>query len=395
MSPTRPAAKATSEERNSARLNRTVAALMQRGLDSTMALKLRQQGETLASLKGCSAEQLESFGLNSQQAASIHAGNRSEIPFDNLARVLWACRWTCCVCRAPNQAVILHHIQPWAKTRDHRETNLVVLCLEHHAQAHRRGDLERNLDAPLLVDHKARWEREVAHRDAHAVLDASVTPSHHWMWFNHVRLLDLARQLGIEPTKMLSFLVALNHGYVDADGLPKRNQRHFVASGGDGNWLLDYLRNLLNQVLARSPLFNISDDLDRSLLGRVVRPGHLILVQGRHVFTTLNKRIIHGPGQAVDVRRRANGVEVSFTIDRWEAVATSSWGAWLKGTQSVASIVRVLDVEATPERLNIRATGLAVGLTLQGLALRSYAGFDFDILGERDPGFDPLAWLHD
>lgn len=286
--------------------------------------------------------------------------------------------------------MIVHHIRSWAKTRDHGPGNLVVLCLEHHAQAHRRGDLERNLDAALLTDHKARWEAEVSTMDSRAVLDASILPDHHWLWFNHLRLFDLARQLQIPYVRWTSRIMAQEKGYVDDQGRPRINDRSFVASGGDGNYLLYYLRSVLYAVLRQTALFNISDDLDRGFLSRVVQPGHTILVQGRHVFKPIS-RIKRGPGQAVEVRRRATGVEVAFTIDRWEAVATSSWSSWLAGSQNVASIVRIVDVEMRDDVLHIRATGLAIGLALQGLATRSCLSLPAGVAN--GPGFDPLAWL--
>jgi len=377
--------------RATARLNPTVAALMCRGLDSGLAEQLHRQGHTLGSLKARTAEDLSALGLNAAQSAAIHAGARAEIPFATLARVLWASRWTCCACRRTGLAVIVHHIRPWAKSRDHSEANLVVLCLEHHAQAHRRVDLERNLDPALLADHKTRWEAEVTGFDARAVLDAAALPGHHWLWFNHLRLLDLAKQLGIPLTRTASFLWAHEQGFVDAHGMPKRNREPFVASGGDGNYLLDYLRSVFYRVIKQTALFNISDDLDRGFLARVIQPGHLVLVQGRHVFKKLTS-ITEGPGQATAVRRKANGVEVSFVIDRWEAIATSSWGLWLQGAQNVASIVRVIDVEPSADGLHIKATGLAMGLALEGLASRSYLGFQPE-LEDTGTGFDPLAWL--
>ncbi len=366
---------------------------MSRGIDSGFASKLCREGHTIASLKATPAQVLRGLGFAPDQVEAIHAGPRSEIPPDNLARVLWASRWTCCVCREAQKAVIVHHIHLWAQSRDHGEANLVVLCLEHHAQAHRRGDLERNLDAKMLLDHKARWENEVARLDVRTVLEAAILPGHHWLWFNHRRLLDLAQQIGIRLSDTPWFFLAFEKDFVDDRGFPKRNDEPYVASGGDGNHLLVYLRWILHAVLQKSALFNVSDDLDRSYLARVIRPGDLILVQGRHVFKGLTK-LVQGPGQAVSVRRRANGVEVSFTIDRWEAVATSAWGTWLKGTQSVASIVRVIDVESTPERLQVKATGLAIGLTLQGLTTRSYIRPGMPIDLERpEADWDPLEGL--
>ena len=144
--------------RTNARLNPTVAALMQRGLDSALAKRLHAQNLTLGSLKQSDDATLSNLGLSDAQIASIRTGARAAIPFANLAKVLWDNRFTCCVCRDPVLAVIVHHIDPWAESHDHNVENLAVLCLEHHARAHRRGDLEQNLSARQLREFKANWE---------------------------------------------------------------------------------------------------------------------------------------------------------------------------------------------------------------------------------------------
>jgi hypothetical protein len=145
-----------------------------------------------------------------------------------------------------------------------------------------------------------------------------------------------------------------------------------MYEGGNGIRLYGYKREVVESVLAQSAVFNISDDLDPGFLGRVISRGDLILVEGRHFFRPLTK-VMEGPGQASDVRREANHVRVSFTIDRYEAVASSSWAGWLKGVQSASSILRVQQVEHGGGKLHLHCTGLAIGSPLRGLSTRSYA----------------------
>jgi hypothetical protein len=42
----------------------------------------------------------------------------------------------------------------------------------------------------------------VRHLDPKAILDASRVQGHHWWWFNHVRVLEMASTLGIDFTSM-------------------------------------------------------------------------------------------------------------------------------------------------------------------------------------------------
>ncbi|MCW3838161.1 HNH endonuclease signature motif containing protein [Sphingomonas canadensis] len=358
--------------RGSARVNPTVAALMRRGFDSQTANDIRALRLTLADLKQRDDPALEQLGLSASQIAAVREGGRPPIPFDTLVQVLWANRSSCCVCRNFDRAIILHHIVPWSRSLDHDAANLAVLCLEHHARAHRTGTLEQNLGAAQLRAFKQKWEEEVRHLDPKAILDATRVDGHHWWWFNHVRILEMAQRLGIDLTRRVNFVSVAARGWVDGRG--QISERHlqspYMYVGGDGIILYDYMREVAEEVWARTTIFNLSDDLDPGFLRRVVQPGDLILVQGRHSFKSLNREV-SGPGQACAVQRQANRVRITFTIDRWEAVANSSWSAWLYGTQHAASILRVVHIEPG-EQLHLQCTGIAIGSALQGLSTRHY-----------------------
>lgn len=359
--------------RGKARVNRTVAALMARGMDSATAEALKQSGHTLATLQQASEPDLQALGLSAAAIAGLRAGGRPDIPLDNLLRVLWANRWTCCVCREQGRAIIVHHIKSWARSRDHSSANLAVLCLEHHARAHTRGDLEQNLTETKLIDAKARWEDAVSQLDAKAILEASRLPGFDWWWFNHGRIFRLARHLGVELSRLPGYRALTESGFLTAEGAiaADRERLTHVYHGGEGIHMHSWMQQILERVLKATALFNISDDLDRGLLARIVRPGDVLLVQGRHYFRQQAK-ISHGPGQITHVLRRANGVQVSYVIDRWESGSVSAWGHWLIGNHGASSVVRVMDITSEDGILSLKCSGLALGAELEGLATRSY-----------------------
>jgi hypothetical protein len=142
-------------------VNRTEAALMGRGIDSTMAARLRCKRWTLGKLKTASDRKLKNLGLSGRIVASLRMGQRAEIPFDSLAQVLITNRFTCCVCHDPSKSIIVHHIREWSVSHDHSPKNLACLCLEHHDKAHSKSNLSRNLDAKSLRAAKVAWETEV------------------------------------------------------------------------------------------------------------------------------------------------------------------------------------------------------------------------------------------
>lgn len=383
-------------KRGKARMSRTVSALMRRGIDNVTAKRLEEEGYTLSSLQ--QARDLELFGLSlgEDEVAAIRKGARPEIPPENLAKVLWANRWTCCVCRTPNLAVIAHHIDPWAISRDHSCENLAVVCLEHHAKAHTTGSLEQNLTPERIRQCKKKWELEVSTLDSKAILTASRLENSHWLWFNHVRLFEIAEMAGIDITTLPGFRAAHMTGLMDARGAitSKNNDESYLYAGGGSAPFYKFVREVLQAVLVQTSIFNVSDDLDPGFLNNVASKGDIIFLQGRHFFRSLSSRDF-GPGQASEVKRQANQVRFSFTIDRWEAVANSAWAVWLRGTQKVSVILRIADIAKEGSYLHIRCTGLAVATNLEGLSTRSYVYPTWPRSDEEDEDLDQEDWFED
>lgn len=148
---------------------RTFNALMARGFDSEAAHRLTQAGYTLNSLKQLNAKQLLDLNIPSELIKILLQEPRPPIPSETLNKVLYESRMTCCVCRDRSQGIIVHHIQEYSSSRSHAEDNLVVLCLNHHGEAHTKRELQLNLTPERLHEFKKRWLKDVKqydHREA-------------------------------------------------------------------------------------------------------------------------------------------------------------------------------------------------------------------------------------
>ena len=97
---------ATGYNRDGSPVNRTDAALIGRGIDRATATRLRQNNWTLSGLRSASDKALKKLKLTKIEIKKIRAGDRPEIPFDTLAAVMVANRFTCCVCRNPRKSII-------------------------------------------------------------------------------------------------------------------------------------------------------------------------------------------------------------------------------------------------------------------------------------------------
>lgn len=352
--------------------NPTEKALIARGFDSGLAARLRQAGQTLNKLKRGEDSALTGLGLSQEQIRIVRQEPRPPIPQEDLAKVLFANRWVCCVCRDATRPIVVHHIREWALSRDHSASNLAVLCLNHHGEVHTTRQLEQNLTAARVADFKAAWEATVCSEDALAIQQGSQLQAEIWFYFNHMRLYELALELGVDISAIPGFPAALNARVCTCDGTITKVAipGSFMYADSDRMSLYCYARGMLRAVLAEAVIRNISDHLDRGLVGCLVVPGDIVFVQGAHTFSPVRPSPT-GSELARGIRK-ANGVSVSFVLDLAEATSTSAWAVWLRGQGIVGSLVRVQRVQRLDGKLLLEGTVLAIRSSADGLKERTY-----------------------
>jgi hypothetical protein len=148
-----------------------------------------------------------------------------------------------------------------------------------------------------------------------------------------------------------------------------------MYEGGEGMALYDYVRAVMEKVLAHLTILNISDYLDRGVLVPVLKPGDFVFVQGSHTFASEGNRR-EGRGQRYIGTRRANHVELAFNFDRWEATSVSAWG-WLSRRRQAASISRIVNVLRLKHKLLLECSVLGISAAAAGLKEREYASLPY------------------
>ncbi|MBN8564722.1 MAG: HNH endonuclease [Leptolyngbya sp. UWPOB_LEPTO1] len=143
----------------------TFKALMRRGFDSETANRLASNGYSLNSLKNLDKNRLQELEISEELIQALLQEPRPPIPLEILNKVLYESRMTCCVCRDRSQGIIVHHIHEFSDSRSHAEENLIVLCLNHHGEAHTKRELQLNLTPDRLREFKARWLNDVKQYD--------------------------------------------------------------------------------------------------------------------------------------------------------------------------------------------------------------------------------------
>lgn len=351
--------------------NPTEKALLARGFDSELAASIRQRGYTLESLKLADDENLSALGLSEAQVEMLRREPRPPIPMEDLTRILFANRWVCCVCRDASRPIIVHHIREWSVSRDHTPANLAVLCSLHHGEAHTHRHLEHNLTGPRISQCKAMWEAQVRRDDAVAIQGGTVLQAETWFYFNHLRLYELALELGVAVAALPDLPAAVAAGVCRPDGTVSKaaDAGSFMYADSDRAQLFRFMLGLLRAVLAEAPLRNISDYLDRGVLGCLI-PGDVVFVQGLHIFSP--QRPAPAGSQLSRGQRSANRVVVSFVFDLSEATSSSAWSTWLRGTGNVGCLLRVQRLSRLGPKLHIECTVLAIRSSYGELKQRMY-----------------------
>lgn len=348
---------------------RTFHALLGYGLDSMRAQALLEAGYTVARLQQKRTDDLVGLDVPFEVAARLRAGGRPPVPAATVFRLLFESRGVCCVCREPRAPVVLHHLVEWSSGGGHDEVNLVVVCLNHHGEAHSQHSMSQNLDAARLREAKARWIELVRRLDHQVVFRAPMMGEGAWDYFNHPRLIRALLDAGMRLDNIPYFDEARAGGMLQGDGSlsssPGLCRRRYIYEGvhSGSNYLYSFFNAAATKLLERRPPIPTSLDFSRTLFRDVAVDGSLVAIKGRHWFTTARRVPSRGPGQTRNAVFRRNGVEVRFVIDAWEAVSDSAYGRHLSGQWIATSVgvVRSRRRDTEHDRLVVEMTCFAVG----------------------------------
>lgn len=354
------------------RLNSTEKGMLARGVPSNLAKELTAAGHTLKSLRSKTLPELVSLDIPEHVAGKILSG-RTPIPSATLLKLLFNNKLTCCICRNPSLPIVVHHVEPWATSRSHAAGNLVVLCPNHHAEAHTKNELTLTLTPTRLRDTKQRWEVQVKQDDSIVIRKAAQTVGEYWQFFNLSRLYEIAEHQGIGLTSLKHYTEAQQAGILDSNGslVPEHSESVYAYTGRNIKLRYNYARDLFLRVLDCVSIENVSDRFDRGDIGNTIVQNDLIYVAGAHTFRHLN-HLTAGAGQEVQGTRSANSVRIVYTFDRWYATSTSAHSLWLTGRNVVGSFCRVGGISREGGDVVIKCTVLAICTELPEQRSRSY-----------------------
>jgi hypothetical protein len=345
----------------------TIHALLARGFDSETAKTLDANGHTCGSLKNMKFDDLRALNIAEAQIRMILNETRPPIPSETLIKVLQESRWTCCICRNRTQGVIVHHIDEYSNSRNHNEDNLVVLCLNHHGEAHTKRDLQLNLTSKKLKEAKRWWIDFVQKCDLQAVL--SKTPSYScsiWDYFNHRRLIDLSQQLRINISKLRNYSTLLEENRINSDGSPA------WASPEANRYMYDFLyasrepytfySDLIKKILDNTKWVNLHfENWNYSSVNSIVKENTIVVCKGAFYFKDLSRHQSFGANQMREGLRRCNGIHLKFQFDAWETTSSSAYSSHLSGRNVTTLVCLIRSKSKSEKHLILNSSALAIG----------------------------------
>lgn len=345
-------------------MEQTQAALMAYGLDSASVEKILKT-YTLPQLKKLSLRSLLSLGLTEEIAKRLQHPTRTPIPQKNVEEILVRSAFTCCVCHQPGLPVVIHHLDSWEHSHSHEIDNLAVLCLNHHGEAHSHHENSRNLTARVIKAARDQWYATVQRQTVETELALETVKRYNgrWDYFNLSYIYGFIDEHNIHfNSRYKADLIAkgllTSEGTICADKLTK-NSTHWLDFF-NGQYLKRYIEEMVNVIIGRVPIRYIKDSL---YIPEHVRPGELLLVDGRFYFKKLNKRT-KGIGQTRRVRGTVNHMIFTGEFDAWYCNSTSSHGMHLTGNKYATQLCLVRDVKHVEGSDLIDCTIIGLGLNL-------------------------------
>lgn len=344
-------------------------ALIDQGIGSGLAQSLRSHGMTLAKLKRLSRFKLTALGVDGAAAQRIKA-ERPPIPDATVNSLLYRSNRTCCICHDPTRTVVIHHIDPWEHSRSHDETNLVVVCLAHHDEAHTSRELSRNLTPDQLRFSKQAWEQEVKEANTRALFATKSVSlnSAFWDYFNRVRIGHVLNDLQI-PRDLLPEHVANPAQESASLGRQYRYQGHPWSQEPDE---YEFYAAAIRAICTRNNWWDLKRIWNVREISQLIQAGSLMVLTGNHRFRSSDE-VKSGPGQNRIAYHRASKIQLEFNFDAWECTSNSSYTnlrrQWVCTSWCIARSVR-----QEQGVLVIAATCLAIGT-----GFTEYSGWKPDI----------------
>jgi len=302
--------------------------------------------------------------------------NRPKIPEKLKHTILYESAFVCVVCQG--RRVQIHHIDQNNKNNNH--SNLVVLCHNHHDDAHATKTLSQNLTSARLKEFKERWANQVQHtRNQIASLEGQLKMADSWTsmgitwgYINHRRV-----------TQLLNSEILQN---VDQDILRRCQSRHIVDQSGiliqpqgwvpsesylsntvydwfpfgDDHALHKLYSDFVDEIAKKvNPIHLDKSSWTKNFIGNCLREGQFIFITKAQYFKIVSEDIDNAH---LRVKTTLRKITIKYYIDSMNMFGTTSITISFSGHKVCSSLLLIKSIDRESENWILHCTPIALGV---------------------------------
>jgi hypothetical protein len=319
---------------------------------------------TLSSILQESEDALKKLGLSDDAITKLFKEKRPSIPEKTVYELMYESKRTCCICRESNKAIIIHHIIDWKDSHNHDKDNLVVLCLNHHDDAHSIRKNSRNLSRGEIKEAKKKWIEAVKENDIIATTSSgrklNCLQYACWDYFNISRILDFASQENINIDNTINILNEIDGEFKSLNKCYRFDnlmvERHYLAKELELN---------IQEILKIRGCPDLTDEFNRKSVRILLKAGSFFTLTRTFTFKKTTSKTM-GTGQNVNVyyKYKSKRLKVEFNIDLFEVLNNSSF-VNLSGKYKCSCVLHVKGITLKDDITSIKCTCLAIGTSMR------------------------------
>ena len=313
---------------------------------------------------------------------------RPKIPKALERRLLYESAYVCVICQS--DGCHIHHIDH--NHSNNNEDNLVVLCVNHHDEAHTNRQLSKNLDAAALRAAKTEWIEYVKKRRQMAatasgqkglVQESGFSSSGiTWGYINHKRVSQMGDPNLLNEKERQNFDYCVARGLIDQNAVVIKpggvNSATSPTNGTIYDWYefgddqrvhLVYVA-LVDQIGSNSGVLHLEDkSWTKARIKSLVCPGQIVFANRAFYFKTVQSSKDNEHRRCRTFKRN---IELEFYVDTRDMFGVTSITVSFSGHKNCAALVQVKSIEETDDgKLKIHCTPIALGLGFQKLDMRT------------------------
>jgi len=138
--------------------------LLSVGISTILAEKVLNEGYSLTSLSKTNKKDLIGLFGNKDGSLLFDKSRRKPIQSEVIQQLVEECYWSCCCCQNLDRSggVVIHHIKHYSNDGGNEYDNLILLCPNHHEDAHSKSTLTQPQYPPeVLVQYKNDWVKTI------------------------------------------------------------------------------------------------------------------------------------------------------------------------------------------------------------------------------------------